>query len=137
MFNNANYIKIMQGCSDAEINAAKVNTWLDFGWLIGYGGILFFLNIIFIDKNFINNKYLKSVAFAGLIAAILDTVEDIILLILLYNYPVKLESLPFIVSLIASIKFILVIYSILATILNLIVFIIKKKKLKSINNFIN
>ena len=129
------YQLVLDSWSNTVIKAAITNTWLDFGWLIGYGGLIFTLNLKLSNK--IQNNFKKLVMFAsvaGVIAVVFDIFENIILLNLLYQTDVVFNSLPLIVSIIASIKFAFVFIGIIIFLIGLLVVAINHFKAKKYIN---
>jgi hypothetical protein len=125
------YQTVMTYWSTTEIQAAKTNTFLDFGWLVGYGGLIYTLNSLLAEK--LNGKTKKLVhlaAIGGILALSLDIVENVFLLNMLYKTNMVFKGLPLIVSIIASLKFLFVIASIFIFVIGLVVFIIKCIKTK-------
>lgn len=114
LWNYDKYLLVMSAWSNTEINAAIVNTWLDFGWLTGYGGLIFTLNLKLSEK--LQGRPKKLAVFAawsGLVAVTFDILENICLLNMLYQTNLMFKGLPLIVSLIATVKFLFVFIGIL------------------------
>lgn len=125
------YQTVMAYWSTTEIQAAKTNTFLDFGWLIGYGGLIYTLNSLLAEK--LNGKTKRLVSFAaigGIVALSLDIVENVFLLNMLYETNIVFKGLPLLVSIIASLKFLFVIAAILIFIIGLVVLLIRYYKNK-------
>lgn len=127
------YQTVMSTWSDVEISAAKMNTFLDFGWLIGYGGLIFSLNLLLSKKyGAIGKKVLISAAIAGVVAVSLDIIENILLLNMLYGTAITVfKGLPLIVSITALLKFIFVGYGIAVFVVMLIMRLIILSKRKA------
>lgn len=129
LWNYNNYQTVMSSWSAQEIYAAKANTFFDFGWLIGYGGLIFSLNYLLMQK--VQNKQktiISSAVFAAIFAVSLDIIENIFLLNMLYETSMVFHFLPFIVSIVASLKFMFVFYGILVFLICLIIFLFTKHK---------
>lgn len=132
MWNYETYQMIMNSWSDNEISAAITNTFYDFGWLVGYGGLVFIFNYLLAQKFLKKTKMLLYfAAYSGVVASIFDAFENIILLNLLKETQLVFGALPFMVSIIALIKFLFIGSGISIFIFMLIIFIIKKIKPKS------
>ena len=136
LFSFNRYQMIMNAWSIEEINAAIINTWLDFGWLVGYGGLVITLNTLL--SEFVENTRKKLIQFAalsGFFAMVFDIFENILLLNLLYETRFVFSYMPLIVSIIATIKFMFVGYGIaafFAVLIEKIIKITKRKHLKII-----
>ncbi len=129
LWTNSKYEKIMSVWTPLETNAAKQNTLFDFGWLIGYGGIIFGLNKL-LSKRFVGKLH-KAVLFgaiAGIIALSLDIIENILILSLLYRLPIVFLFTPFFLSIVALLKFLFIFYAIIIFLVGIIYYIIQKIK---------
>jgi hypothetical protein len=87
--------------------AIRLN-WLDYGWMIGYGGLMWALNIALARKLRGRLQLIGCWMGAfGIVAASLDAIENLMLLVMLYSRSFP-ALIPFVGSLCALVKFILV-----------------------------
>ncbi len=132
LWNYENYQELLSTWSINEIEAARVNTLLDFGWLIGYGGLAYSLNKALARKQKgSRKKLLQWASYAAVIAVVCDMLENAMLLNLLSQSALVFKGLPLFVSLIASLKFAFIGFSVIIFIIMVVILIIKKYNCKT------
>lgn len=131
LWNNNKYEHVMASWNSVELAAAKENTFFDFGWLIGYGGIIYALNKLLSKKmDGTLGKAINFGAISGIVALSLDIIENISILNMLSRSSMVFPFTPFFVSIIALFKFLFIFYAIIIFLIGIIFLLIQFYKKK-------
>ncbi|MEQ8364125.1 MAG: hypothetical protein RH948_14730 [Cyclobacteriaceae bacterium] len=120
---SANYCSNLLALSSNGLEAAIVNIWLDFPFLLSYSSFLIVLLVLTRKKIPSNESITTILIYAALLAGLLDVVENILMIIFMEVH--LIPSYTFALS--ASLKFGIILVLIGAIILRLIGILIRMK----------